>query len=398
MNNYYVDLHIHIGRTKSGRPVKITGSKSLTLENILYEASFIKGMDMVGVIDCHVPEVLQELMELIDSGKVQVESGGGLRFSNVTLILGSEIEINDQQCNGPLHVLAYMPTVEKMQHFSDWLSKRMKNITLSTQRLYETGMNLQKKVKECSGLFIPAHVFTPHKSLYGSGVQQSLTEVFDPSNIDGIELGLSSNTEMADQITELHSYTFVSNSDAHSLGKIAREYQIMKMEHPSFDELKSVLHQKGDRRIVANYGLDPRLGKYHRTTCEKCFTRMDNEENCPHCGHHRVVKGVYERLQEIKAGNKQLEVSHKPERPPYVHQVPLDFIPKLGPKTLEKLRDHFGTDMNIIHNVPEQQLKQIVPSIVADMILLARAGRISMTSGGGGRYGKVVINSDPENK
>src|SRR5699024_10601815 len=112
------------------------------------------------------------------------------------------------------------------------------NITLSSQRYYGSANELQYKVKELSGLFIIAHVFTPFKSLYGKGVRTSLKEVFDPDLIDAIELGLSSDTSMADQIAELHDYTFVSNSDAHSLAKIAREYQEIIMEEPTFKEFE----------------------------------------------------------------------------------------------------------------------------------------------------------------
>lgn len=395
MNTYYVDLHIHIGRTASGRPVKITGSKSLTIENILYEASFIKGMDMIGVIDCHVPEVLQELLKLMKAGKMYAEEGGGLRFSDVTLILGSEIEVYDENCEGPLHVLAYFPTIDVMMAFSHWLAERVKNITLSTQRIYESAKNLQQKVNELGGLFIPAHVFTPFKSLYGSGVKSLLTEILDPDLIDGIELGLSANTTMADQLVELHSYSYLSNSDAHSLGKIAREYQIIQMENPSFKELKQALHQNDDRRIIANYGLDPRLGKYHRTTCQKCFTRIHDQELCPKCDHKGTTKGVYERLEELKQAQNNgvdADVNAVRKRSPYIHQIPLEFIPKLGPKTLETLRDHFGTEMNIIHHVPKKQLEQIVSPAVAEKILLARKGQLSVTEGGGGRYGKVDPN------
>ncbi|HHY72211.1 MAG TPA: TIGR00375 family protein [Bacillus bacterium] len=397
MKEYFVDLHIHIGRTKSGRPVKITGAKSLTIENILYEASFIKGMDMIGVIDCHVPEVLQELTDLIEEGKVFEQQGGGLRFSNVTLILGTEIEVYDEYCQGPLHVLAYFPTIAIMRTFSTWLKGRMKNITLSTQRIYETGRVLQEKVKELGGIFIPAHVFTPFKSLYGVGVSASLVEILNPDLIDGIELGLSSNTEMADQLYELQKYTFLSNSDAHSLGKIAREYQAIQMESPTFEELTLALQGKEGHRILANYGLDPRLGKYHRTTCAKCFTRLEDEkDSCPACGHYGYTKGVYERLQELRQVQKHVQEKVQEDfretaRPPYIHQVPLDFIPKLGPKTLEKLRNHFGTEMNIIHYVPKEELQKIVSPAIAEMIMLARKGQLSVSAGGGGRYGKINI-------
>lgn len=393
MKQFFVDLHIHIGRTKTGRPVKITGAKTLTIENILYEASFIKGMDMIGVIDCHVPEVLHELRSLIEEGKVAEQEGGGLRFSNVTLILGSEIEVYDESCHGPIHVLVFFPTMAIMETFSGWLQERMKNITLSTQRIYETGRKLQEKVKQLGGLFIPAHIFTPFKSMYGVGVKVSLTEILDPELIDAVELGLSSNTEMADQLIELHQFTFLSNSDAHSLGKIAREYQAIQMDSPSFSELKLALENKQDRKIIANYGLDPRLGKYHRTTCAKCFTRLDNEDECCQaCGHKGITKGVYERLLELKqAQEKELGqmVEKIEKRPPYIHQVPLDFLPMLGPKTLEKLRDHFGTEMNIIHFVPKEELLKIVSPAITEKILQARKGELSVTAGGGGRYGKV---------
>jgi PHP family Zn ribbon phosphoesterase len=62
MNPYYVDLHIHIGRTESGLPVKITGSRDLTFFNIAYESSVRKGIDMIGIIDCHAPSVQEEIM------------------------------------------------------------------------------------------------------------------------------------------------------------------------------------------------------------------------------------------------------------------------------------------------------------------------------------------------
>ncbi|WP_449538374.1 endonuclease Q family protein [Ferdinandcohnia sp. Marseille-Q9671] len=386
MDNYFVDLHIHIGRTNSGKPVKITGAKTLTIENILRESTEIKGMDMIGVIDCHVPEVIQELEALIARGEVYPYEEGGLRFKNVTLILGSELEIYDENCKGPIHVLAFMPTIETMKDFSTWLTARMKNITLSSQRIYESGKELQKKVKDLAGIFIPAHVFTPYKSMYGKGVAQSLTEVFDETLIDAIELGLSSNTEMADQIKELHQYTFVSNSDAHSLPKIAREYQVVRMNEPTFEELRLALHHKDGREIIANYGLDPLLGKYHRTTCEKCVTIIEDVmvEVCPSCGHKGFVKGVFDRLHELKTSDEP-----NLNRPPYIHQVPLEFIPGLGPKTLQKLRDYFKTEMAILHEIPEKELRHVVSSQIVDAIMKARQGTMRFKAGGGGKYGKV---------
>jgi len=106
-NHYFADLHIHIGRTESGKPVKITGSRNLTLKNILDTASSKKGLDIIGIIDCHSPEVIEEIEGLMEKGEIVQLMDGGLRYQNTTLIPGSEIEIYDENCHGPIHVLAY---------------------------------------------------------------------------------------------------------------------------------------------------------------------------------------------------------------------------------------------------------------------------------------------------
>jgi uncharacterized protein (TIGR00375 family) len=383
LKDYIADLHIHIGRTRLGAAVKITAAPSLTLKSIIHYANNIKGIDIVGVIDCHVEEVLNEIEDDIENGVAFELEGGGIHYSGVTLLLGSEIELYDNNCHGPIHILAYLPTISAMREFSKWLGERMKNPSLSSQRIYEEAKVLQLKVRDFSGLFIPAHAFTPFKSLYGKGVKESLTEVFDPDLIDAVELGLSSDTRMADQIKELHRYSYITNSDAHSLEKIAREYQIVRMEQPAFSELQYALKNIDGRQISANYGLNPLLGKYYKTICGKCYAET-NEQSCSLCGSTVIIKGVSDRLKELASPSKT-----KVKRPVYRHQIPLEFIPKLGKKTLQKLRDHFGTDMNIIHHVGEEQLNQVVPRSVSAAIVAARRGDLSIKAGGGGLYGKI---------
>ncbi|KOS67151.1 hypothetical protein AEA09_14975 [Lysinibacillus contaminans] len=385
LKDYYADLHIHIGRTASGRAVKITGSKTLTLARILETASARKGLDIIGIIDCHSPEVIEELEHMIENGELHQLNEGGLCFRETTLILGTEIEIYDASCHGPIHVLAYFPTLIKMKEFSNWMREHMKNVHLSSQRIYCDGRTLQQKVRDVGGLFIPAHVFTPFKSLYGKGVLRSLTEVFDPLLIDAIELGLSSDTTMVSGIKELQPYAFVTNSDAHSLGKIAREYQKLQLEAANFTELKKALHAKGGRMIATNYGLNPLLGKYYQTVCAKCGEKVDEKEvKCEACGSNQIIKGVSVRIKELSDRVEDVRV-----RPPYIHQVPLDFIPGLGPRTVERLLKAFGTEMAILHTVTTEQLEQVVPHKIAKMIDLARNGQLAIEVGGGGIYGKI---------
>ena len=385
LKDYYADLHIHIGRTASGRAVKITGSKTLTLPRILETASGRKGLDIIGIIDCHSPEVIEELEHMIENDELHQLDEGGLRFQQTTLIPGSEIEIYDANCHGPIHVLAYFPTLTQMKEFSNWMREHMKNIHLSSQRIYCDGRTLQQKVRDLGGLFIPAHVFTPFKSLYGKGVIHSLTEVFDPHLIDAIELGLSSDTTMVSGIRELQPYSFVTNSDAHSLGKMAREYQKLHLEAANFNELKKALHEQEGRMITSNYGLNPLLGKYHQTVCAKCGERVEEGAvQCMACGSKQIIKGVSLRIKELSETIEDMRV-----RPPYIHQVPLDFIPGLGPKMMERLLQAFGTEMAILHTITLEQLEQVVPHKIAKMIDLARTGQLAIAVGGGGVYGKV---------
>ena len=92
----------------------------------------------------------------------------------------------------------------------------------------------------------------------------------------------------------LEGKTFVTNSDAHSLPKIAREYNKMLVDDISFKEVVKALKNEEGRKVVANYGLDPKLGKYHRTHCDNCEKTIETKEpveKCPYCGseNSRVV-------------------------------------------------------------------------------------------------------------
>jgi uncharacterized protein (TIGR00375 family) len=388
MKEFYADLHIHIGVTEKGRFVKISAAKNLTFRNIAEEASSRKGIDIVGIIDAHAPGVQEDIDRMLAEGIMEELSGGGIRYENTTLLLGCELEVNDPGY-GPAHLLAFFPTLERIKSFTDWLRPVMKNVELSSQRVYRLAREVQQEVEKLEGLLIPAHIFTPYKSVYGSATAR-MGDILDVERLSGVELGLSADSRMADQISELHGITFVTNSDAHSLGKIAREYNRILLREPSFAEVKKALGNEEGRRITANYGFNPRLGKYHRTYCSQCESLLDEQgsitERCIYCGSPKVVQGVMDRIEEIADVAEDQSPKH---RPPYFYQVPLEFYPGLGPKKLSRLLEACGTEMDILHKATRDELLQGADETIVEMILKARKGELAVDTGGGGVYGRV---------
>ena len=396
MYEVFADLHVHIGRSQNNKPIKITAAKSLNFANIAKECNERKGIDIVGIIDCASPYVIRDIEEFLKTGEAyEIKDGGIIYKDKICIILGSEIETSEIGLNGhcgSAHNLCFFPHLSDIKAFSNEMSKHIKNITLSSQRADISAYELIDIVKKYNGILIPAHCFTPHKSFYGNCTDR-LEKIFKEKYDDilAIELGLSSDTFLADMISELENKTFVTNSDAHSLPKIAREYNKMLVEDISFKEVVKALKNEEGRKIVSNYGLDPKLGKYHRTHCDNCDSTIETKEPveiCPKCGSDKVTFGVFDRIELIKDKEKTKSPAN---RPPYIYQIPLNFIPGVGGKTIEKLLSTFETEMNILHKLSEDDIEAVVGEKVAKNIVNAREGKAKVESGGGGNYGKVTV-------
>lgn len=395
MNEIFVDLHVHIGRSENGKLIKITAAKSLNFANIAKECADRKGINVVGIIDCASPYVIEDIENFLKTGEAyEIEDGGIIYKDKVCIILGSEIETsekNDEGKTGSAHNLCYFPSLKDIKAFSKEMSKHIHNITLSSQRADISAYDLVDIVERYNGVLIPAHAFTPHKSFYGNCTDR-LSKIFKDrfDKIFAIELGLSSDTYLADEISELETRTFITNSDAHSLPKIAREYNKMLLENISFKEVLMALKNENGRKILANYGLDPKLGKYHRTFCEKCGIPLEGQApitKCPNCDSSKITMGVFDRIEMIK--DKEKTVSPK-FRPPYIYQIPLTFMPGIGGKTIDKLLNTFETEMNILHKLSEDDIEALVGKKIAKNIIDARNGNVKIQAGGGGVYGKLT--------
>ena len=126
MYEVFADMHVHIGRSKSNKPIKITAARSLNFENIAKECVERKGISVVGIIDCASPYVIEDIEEFLKNGDAYEILDGGIIYKNkVCIILGSEIEtaeINDEGKTGSAHNLCYFPTLKDIKGFSNEMS------------------------------------------------------------------------------------------------------------------------------------------------------------------------------------------------------------------------------------------------------------------------------------
>jgi uncharacterized protein (TIGR00375 family) len=173
------------------------------------------------------------------------------------------------------------------------------------------------------------------------------------------------------------------------------------MEEISFAGLKMALKK---RRIKANYGFDPRLGKYHLTACTRCyeiFTPKQAQESNMKCSCGGIIKkGVNYRISEISTWKRP---HHPYHRPPYIHIMPLAEIISLkfskGVTTKfvqdiwENLINNLGSEIDVMIRVPIEDIKEISPEM-APVIQAFRDKTLVIVPGGGGKYGEIKF---PEN-
>ena len=389
---YLADLHIHVG-SAGGKVVKVTASQEMTMKNIMDYAHKIKGLQIVGIVDCASPAVISELEEFIKQGKLAYQNGGGFIYEGKLLLFpGSEIELSIY--GGKAHFIAYFPDLKTTKTFSNWVNHYTTNNTLSTQLVKTNISKIFEIVFSLKGVLIPAHAFTPFKSLLGTCIDD-LSAFLKKHNLDfnAIELGLSADNYLADAVPQVQNYCYLSNSDAHSLPKIAREYNSFSMQNPSFICFKKLLRNASKKNIV-NFGLPPQMGKYYRSYCPICDHTFLYEpapvNSCLLCGHSKVVKGVLDRITEI-SDQSNAYFQHHPQckYKNYYQRVLLEDVPGIGVKTYHDLLEKIGKELDVVHKADRKTLAQIVSKKAAVCIDKMRNGELEFIPGGGGYYGKI---------
>ena len=379
-----LDLHIH---SKYSMAV----SANMQLPEIAREAAR-KGVKIVATGDCLHPLWLDAIKKL-------PEANGLFLLGDTHFVLSVEVEDSSR-----VHHLIFLPDTAKAEQLQEAFAPCSANLSADGRpRLHMNGSEIADHVLEAGGLLGPAHAFTPWTGIFA--YFRTIAECYQDraQQIRFIELGLSADTDYADRIAELSSKTFLSNSDAHSprSNKLAREFNQMELEDFSYQDLILAIKHEGGRRVSMNVGFFPEEGKYNRTACTRCFRQYSLAQKgelmgrCLACGG-QIKLGVADRVNLLADYEKPV---HPPDRPPYLHIIPLAEIIALalGNKSamtagVQKRWSELTADRTEIEVLMQADLAQLkAEPRVIEAIQNFRMGRVVVQPGGGGKYGEVRL-------
>ena len=129
---------------------------------------------------------------------------------------------------------------------------------------------------------IPAHIWTPHFSMFGAFSDfDSIEACFGDMTpyIHAIETGLSSDPPMNWRVSALDRLTLVSNSDAHSPAKLGREANLLETGLSYPELIRAIRTGEGFRGTVEFF---PEEGKYHldgHRNCGVCLTPTETKQH-----------------------------------------------------------------------------------------------------------------------
>ena len=400
--DYIADLHIHSRYAAAC-------SDKLTIDNIENTAEE-KGINIIGTGDFTHPKWMNELKSSLKEGSPGIYHANKGR---VSFVLSSEVcTIYNPDGKGAkkVHTCMIAPSIADAENINQCLSKHGDLGIDGRPVLMMSAEELANEVKDAchEAILFPAHIWTPWFGALGamSGFN-SMEEAYGSAakHISGYETGLSSDPPMNWRVSKLDNYSMLSNSDAHSLPKLAREATVFNLKEQSYKELAdSIACNKNIRMTVEFY---PEEGKYHFDGHRNCKVSLSPEQSkkyngiCPVC-RRKLTIGVMHRVDEL-ADRKE---GYVPENSPsYVHAVPLiEIISQVTGKgqgtaivtgAYSKMINTFGNEMNALINAKPEDLAA-ADREVGEAIKRVREERIRVIPGYDGVFGIVELFKDAE--
>jgi len=368
----------------------------------------IKGIDLLGTGDFTHPQYFSELKSrLIPNGKGLFTLKG--EPESVHFMLTAEVSnmYSDKGKGRRIHTLLFAPGFEEAEKINAVLSGWGKVASdgrpifgFPVKQLAETVLNVSD---QC--MVIPAHAWTPWFSIFGSeSGYDSIEEAFGEltPHIHAVETGLSSDPSMNWRLSALDSMALISNSDAHSPGKLGREANVFDCGM-DYHDIVRILKTKDRNRFLKTIEFFPEEGKYHYDGHRACNVHLSPNDTirchgiCPVC-NKPVTVGVMHRVEALADRPEGFE---PPDAVPFVRMVPLlEIVAEamgIGANTTgaarqyQKLVAEGGSEFGILLDRSMGELSAFVPERILEGIVRVREGRLRIRPGYDGLYGEVRI-------
>ncbi len=396
MKYYIADLHLHSKYSRATSP-------KLDLDGMV-KAAKEKGVHLLGTADCTNSLWLAEL-----ENNLEYSGNGIYKYKDIDFILTSEISLifTHKERLKKIHIVIGFPEFKFVKEFNKYLMRFGK---LDSDGRPTLGMNIPRLMKilfsTCEdAMLIPAHIWTPWFSLFGSNSGfDDLEEAFgDYTNkITALETGLSSDPNMNWRLSKLDRFSLVSNSDAHSPENIGREANAFS-ERLDYYSLKKVLETKDKNKFLFTIEFFPEEGKYHFDGHRNCNVRLHPKESiknkniCPVCKRPLTI-GVLHRVEELADRDENFIPKNAI---PFKKLIPLREIIALAQgknitnksviNEYEKIICALGDEFSIILKDDLREIERLVDCNIFKGIKNMLAQNIEIVPGYDGVYGEIKI-------
>ncbi len=411
---FLADLHIH-------SPYSRATSKHSNLFGLTAWAE-TKGIQVIGTGDFTHPQWFTEISKHL----VPAEPGlfklaaptipevlpGVIPRGNMRFLLTAEISSIYKRHDRvrKVHNIIFCPNLTQAKHFNARLAGIGNIHSDGRPILGLDSRNLLEIVLEeiPGGFLVPAHIWTPWFSLFGSksgfdNIEDCFGDLTE--HIFALETGLSSDPAMNRLVSALDRLSLISNSDCHSPGKLGREANIFSCE-PSFYNIKEALKDpaKGFHSTIEFY---PEEGKYHHDghrKCGLCFDPIATRKHngiCPVCGKP-VTVGVTHRVMELADRESPIYPEHSPK---FESLIPLQEVLSellgVGPNSKTVMTQYvrlikkFGSEFDILRDQPIEDLS-LDSTLLGEAVHRLRTGQVLRQAGFDGQFGIIHVFKEGE--
>jgi len=409
---YIADLHTH-------SPYSRATSKESTLAG-LYGWAKLKGINVVASGDFTHPawfSALKEQLESVEPGffRLKAEASVGsplpevaLSESPVRFLLSAEVScIYKRHAKvRKVHNLLYVPDFASAERMNRRLAAIGNIVSDGRPILGLDSRDLLEILLEEApdGFLVPAHVWTPWFSIFGSRSGfDSVEDCFGDlsSHVFALETGLSSDPAMNRLISGLDRYALISNSDCHSPSKLGREVNLFDTGFDYY-AMRDAIRGNSRDSFRGTVEFFPEEGKYHfdgHLDCKICLDPVESRkigDLCPVCRKPLTI-GVHHRVMDLADREEPLFAADSPEVFSLIPlQELLGEILGIGSATKGVLQQYarvlslFGSEFELLLRAPMSEVERNVP-LLAEAIHRVREGKVIRQPGYDGKFGVIRV-------